>query len=160
MVVNNESVGLGPALRRAWVGYRLRLDAALAEAGFGDRGFPDGRVLRFCTQAERTIADIGRELRITRQGAGKVVTNLRERGYVTLAPSPADGREKIVTPTSKAIAYLSAQADAAAEIERQLRDQLGPEGFTALAALTDALTEDGQPRAADYLRGLRDRFGE
>jgi hypothetical protein len=37
-------VGLGPALRRAWVGYQQQLDEELAKAGFDDRGFPDGRV--------------------------------------------------------------------------------------------------------------------
>ena len=39
-------VGLGAALRQAWVGYHRRLDEAMAAAGFDDHGFPDGRVLR------------------------------------------------------------------------------------------------------------------
>ncbi len=30
-------VGLGPALRRAWLGYQIRLDTAMADAGFGER---------------------------------------------------------------------------------------------------------------------------
>ena len=40
---------LGAALRRAWVGYQRRLDQEIATAGFADRGFPDGRVLRMCS---------------------------------------------------------------------------------------------------------------
>src|SRR5665213_3303772 len=80
------AVGLGPALRRAWVGYQLRLDEAMADAGFGERRFPDGRVLRLCsTPIGATISAIGREIGITRQGATKVVTHLVERGYVAVA---------------------------------------------------------------------------
>src|ERR1039458_2291101 len=90
-------VALGGALRRAWIGYQRRLDEELAAAGFDDRGFPDGRVLRMCSgPAETTIAQIGRELGITRQGASKNVASLRDRGYVTLSASATDGREKTV----------------------------------------------------------------
>ena len=47
----------------------------MAEAGFGERKFPDGRVLRVCSgRAGSTISAIGRELGITRQGASKVVS--------------------------------------------------------------------------------------
>ena len=74
--------GIGAALRRAWLGYQLRLDRAMADAGFGERRFPDGRVLRVCSgQTGSTIAAIGRELGITRQGASKVVAHLRDSGY-------------------------------------------------------------------------------
>ena len=50
------SPALGGALRRAWVGYQLRSDEQLAAAGFADRGFPDGRALRFCAQSEEVTA--------------------------------------------------------------------------------------------------------
>ena len=105
---------LGGALRQAWAGYRRQLDQELAAAGFGDRGFPDGRVLQLCSGAsDVTISQIGRELGITRQGASKIVASLRDRGYVTLSPSPTDGREKIVKPTRHAVAFLAAQREAA-----------------------------------------------
>src|ERR1039458_6918508 len=57
--VPSTSLGLGAALRRAWLGYQLRLDRAMAEAGFGERKFPDGRVLRLCSsEAGSTISAI------------------------------------------------------------------------------------------------------
>jgi DNA-binding MarR family transcriptional regulator len=89
-----ERPNLGPALRRAWVAYQRRLDEAMAAAGFEDRGFPDGRVLRMCRRdAALTISQIGRELGITRQAAGKAVGSMRDRGYVSVDPSPTSGRE-------------------------------------------------------------------
>jgi DNA-binding MarR family transcriptional regulator len=144
---------LGGALRRAWVGYRRRLDQELAAAGFGDRAFPDGRVLRICSRSpEVTISHIGRELGITRQGASKIVAGLRERGYVTVDASPTSGREKAVRLTTRAIDYLAAQRQAARDIERQLRAEIGAEAFDSLDLLLEALGGDDQPRMDDYLR--------
>ena len=109
--VSSISLGLGAALRRAWLGYQLRLDGAMAEAGFGDRRFPDGRVLRACSgEAGSTISAIGRELDITRQGASKVVAHLRERGYVAVADSRTSKREKSVVLTPRGIDVPGAPA--------------------------------------------------
>lgn len=144
---------LGGALRQAWVGYRRELDQELAAAGFGDRGFPDGRVLRLCGGAsDVTISQIGRELGITRQGASKIVASLRDRGYVTVSPSPTDGREKIVKPTRRAVEFLAAQREAARRIEARIRRELGADALDVLYRLLDALGADDQPRLADYLR--------
>ena len=150
---------LGPMLRNAWVGYQRRLDAAMAAAGFGDRGFPDGRVLRICRDsAEATISDVGRELGITRQGAGKIVVGLRDRGYVSIERSPTSARDKTVTLTPKAHEYLASQRAAVRKIDNQLRRSLGPEGFRDLYRLLDLLGDHDQVRLRDYHRhqGVRD----
>lgn len=147
-------VRLGGALRQAWLGYRRQLDQELAAAGFGDRGFPDGRVLRLCGGASAmTISHIGRELGITRQGASKIVAGLRDRGYVTLSPSPTDGREKLVKPTRHAVEFLNAQREAARRIEARIRTDLGPDAFDGLGRLLEALGTENEPRPSDPLRG-------
>jgi len=144
---------LGPALRQALVAYWRRLDEELRAAGFADRGFPDGRVLRICLKEQDvTVARIGRELGITRQGAGKIVASLRERGYVTLAPSPDDAREKIVTLSDRATSFLAARRTAVQKIDRQIRKEAGEDAFDGLQRILTALGGDGQPRMADYLR--------
>jgi DNA-binding MarR family transcriptional regulator len=146
-------VGLGRAFRRAWLGYQRRLDSAMADAGFGERRFPDGRVLQLCAaQAGSTIAGIGRELGITRQGASKVVGHLRDRGYVTVADSATSKREKSVVLTSRGIAYLHAQRAAALAIETELRAALGEEGFSALLGLLDAIDDGEDEPMRTYLR--------
>jgi DNA-binding MarR family transcriptional regulator len=144
---------LGPALRRAWVGYQQRLDLAMADAGFADRGFPDGRVLRICARAsETTISDIARELHISRQGAAKVVHKLREHHYLTVEPSPSSGREKLVRLTRRSHEYLAAHRDAARRIERDLRRRVGRDAFDALTALLDALEPREPTTLRDYIR--------
>jgi DNA-binding MarR family transcriptional regulator len=147
-----SGVGLGPALRRAWVGYQRRLDDEMAAAGFADRRFPDGRVLRICARSgEVTISQIGRELDMSRQGAGKIVANLRDRGYLMVRPSSTSGREKTVRLTTRATAYLDTQRKAARTMERQLRKEVGDEAFDALRSLLAALGGDEQPHMRDYL---------
>jgi DNA-binding MarR family transcriptional regulator len=147
---------LGTALRRAWVGYQRRLDEEMATAGFDDRGFPDGRVLRMCsTSAQTTISQIGRELGITRQGASKIVAGLRDRRYVMLSASTTDKREKVVTLTPRAVAYLASQRKAARDIERRLHNDIGEEGFTVLYGLLESLGGDEDVRLRDYLRKMR-----
>lgn len=149
-----SSVGLGPALRRAWLGYQLRLDAALADAGFAERRFPDGRVLRLCSgPAGSTISAIGRELDITRQGASKVVGHLRNRGYVSVTDSATSGREKSVTLTARGIEYLEAQRRASRSIEDELRAELGQAGFSALGELLQSLGGHAEHlQMRDYLK--------
>jgi DNA-binding MarR family transcriptional regulator len=161
---------LGPALRRAWVGYQRRLDEAMASEGFADRRFPNGRVLRVCAAADATdgpdrpqggatIAHIGRELGMSRQGAAKIVADLRERGFLAVTGSATSGREKTVRLTPRAVDYLAAQARSARAIEASIEDELGPEVFVALDGLVDALDGDDQPRMRDYLRDALDRGG-
>jgi DNA-binding MarR family transcriptional regulator len=149
----SSSTNLGPALRRAWLGYQLRLDSAMAEAGFGERRFPDGRVLRLCSaEAGSTISAIGRELGITRQGASKVVGRLSERGYVTVADSATSKREKSVSVTPRGIDYLEVQRTKAREIEDELKAALGEKGFSSLFALLDILGHGESERMRMYLR--------
>ena len=125
-----RAVGLGPALRRAWIGYQQRLDRAMADAGFDERRFPDGRVLRLCSApAGSTISNIGRELGMTRQGASKLVSHLQERGYVSVADSATSRREKTVTLTDLGTQYLGAQRSAVRTIEHEVRVELGGTGI-------------------------------
>lgn len=149
----SASPGLGASLRSAWLGYQVRLDRAMAEAGFGERKFPDSRVLRVCSvDAGSTISAIGRELGVTRQGASKVVAHLRDRGYVVVADSTSSKREKSVILTPRGIDYLAHQHAAARAIEDDLRAELGEVVLSALGALLDALDAGEGVRLRAYLR--------
>jgi DNA-binding MarR family transcriptional regulator len=120
------------------------MDQELAAAGFDDRRFPQGRVLRMCAgPSETTISDIGRELGISRQGASKVVAGLQERGYVAVTPSPADGREKFVTLTPRAVEYMTARREAARAIEASVRREIGADGIEQLFRYLDVLAGAG-----------------
>ena len=151
----------GRALRRALAGYLSRMDQELAAAGFADRHFPQGRVLRLCAgPGETTISDVGRALGITRQGASKIVAGLRTRGYVTVTPSAADGREKILTLTPRAAEYMAARRAARHAIETEARRAIGADGTSDLLRYLDVLAGEastaGEPPAGSpAMRALR-----
>jgi DNA-binding MarR family transcriptional regulator len=148
-----SSAPLGAALRRAWVGYQLLLEEEMATAGVSRRHFPDGRVLHICAQSpDTTISEIGRELEITRQGASKLVGVLMEQGMVTLAPSPTDGREKLVRLTRTATTYLDTQRKGRAAVDRRLRAQVGDDAIEALFGLLERLGSRDTPRLHAFLR--------
>ena len=126
----------------------------MAEAGFGERKFPDGRVLRVCSGREgSTISAIGRELGITRQGASKVVMRLSDHGYVAVNASTTSKREKSVTLTPRGIDYMAHQRGAARAIEDELRAELGEAAVSALESLLDALDVEEAVRLRAYLHG-------
>ncbi len=125
----------------------------MTEAGFGDRRFPDGRALRVCSEeAGSTISAVGRELGITRQGAAKVVAELRARGYVVVADSTTSKREKSVAITPRGAAFLAHQSATARKIEDELRAELGDATFAALDSLLGALDVGDEVRLRAYLR--------
>jgi DNA-binding MarR family transcriptional regulator len=124
----------------------------MAEAGFGERRFPDGRVLRICAEAGSTISAIGRELGITRQGAGKTVAELSDRGFVAVADSTTSKREKSVVLTPLGVDYLAHQRAAARAIENELRAELGDAALSALHSLLAALDAGEGVRLRAYLR--------
>jgi DNA-binding MarR family transcriptional regulator len=146
---------LGSELRRAWLGYQLRIDEAMHREGF-KRRYPDGRVLRLCSGTEApTISAIGRELGISRQGAAKLVAGLSERGYVVVVPSQSDRRMKVVSVTPRARAYLNAIHSARRSIDGELRDSLGPEPIAALERLAAALSQGDRSRQDELWRRVQ-----
>ena len=115
-------------------------------------GFPTVGCCRLCSDRDgTTISGIGRELGITRQGAGKVVGHLHHRGYVSVADSATSGREKSVTVTRRGLDYLEAHRRATRTIDGQLRTELGADGFSALHQLLDSLGRGGEIRMRTYL---------
>ena len=113
----------------------------MAAAGFGERRFPDGRVLRLCsTPPGSTISAIGREIGITRQGAAKVVTQPGRpwlRGRSPIRPS-VDARSPSRSPPVAATTSMPSEAPAQ-RIEDELRDRTRASGVHCPGALLDAL---------------------
>ena len=151
---------LAGALRRAWLGYQLRVDEGLAAEGFDDRGYPDGRVLRICATnpAGTTISQIGRELyhapRRKQDRRRPARTTVRDGRSV---PDERQGEDRDAHPARDRLPRCPPQHTAGDRAAGQA--ELGPEACAALGRLLEALRADDDVRLDDYLRKMAQASG-
>lgn len=104
-----------------------------------------GSVLR----EPRTVADIARDIGVTRQSAQRTADLLVARGLATYRPNPAHRRAKLIEPTPNGRDAIVRIAPAHRAYARRLIAEIGPdESERVLAALTtllDALRVVGLP---------------
>ncbi|MCV7429278.1 MarR family winged helix-turn-helix transcriptional regulator [Mycobacterium montefiorense] len=146
MVVKSGSralqTDLGEALRVAWWSYAQRIDAELAAAGLPGREFPLNYLFALCGQPEpMTISEMGRQFAVSRQAASKITAELRRRGYVAVAASATDQREKVVEVTAKAVELVTARRRAAAALDREIGERLGRAGVAELQRGLETIAE-------------------
>jgi DNA-binding MarR family transcriptional regulator len=84
-----------------------------------------------------TVAQIARNMGLTRQGVQRVVDLLAAHGYVALEPNPHHQRAKLVTLTTHGRAALDAAEAAAAPVDQHFIERVGAERLaSALAVLS------------------------
>lgn len=71
-------------------------------------------------------ADIGRRLRMDRATILGIVSRLEQRGFLTRAPSPNDGRRQTLTLTESGRAILGIARERALAYEQTLRARFTP----------------------------------
>jgi DNA-binding MarR family transcriptional regulator len=133
---------LGQALGIAWWSYVHRIDADMEAAGYPERRSAMNYVFALYAQpAPMTISEMGRQFDVSRQAASKIVAELAQRGYVRAAASTADQREKVVELTPKAIEHVTARLQAAAALDRAIRERVGDAGLEQLYKVLEAVGE-------------------
>lgn len=133
---------LGTALRIAWWSYVRRVDIEMESGGFPERNHSMNYVFALYAQSgPMTISEMGRLFSISRQAASKVVGELRDRGFVRVAASSTDQREKVVELTTKATEFVNARLGAAAALDTAIRDRVGDDGLRALQRALMVISE-------------------
>jgi DNA-binding MarR family transcriptional regulator len=130
--------------RRSWV---KRMEGELEARGFHEYRLSDAGSVRLLFVAPRTVGELGELLRVTRQAARKVATNLEARGYATVAPDPKDARKLNVTLTEAGRAYGRAIAEVIASLNWALALHVAPEQLQAADAVLRAVIDDEALRA-------------
>lgn len=99
-----------------------------------------------------SVADVARELGLTRQSVQRVADILVEQGLAAYRPNPAHRRAKLLNPTEEGRQAVRRIAPAHAALAERLAQKLGPEEFRRiadtlndLAALLDTLEITDQP---------------
>lgn len=124
-----------------FAGFRSLIDQLHVE--LAERGHPDvrpahGFVLRAIGIDGVTASELGRQLGVSKQAAGKTVDRLTTLGYVERTDDESDGRRKLVKLTAQGLAVLRASDEILDELHAGWVAALGP---TRVAELERDLRE-------------------
>lgn len=144
----------GPAAKRLRLALLLRLlhreyaigiEAALAEAGFGDIRSGDAKVFPFVPPEGIQIRELAIRAGVRKQTMAQSVDQLERAGYLERRPNPSDGRSRLIVLTERGRAVQPVAAGAGDMIEKRWAQLTSPEEFETLR---------------DLLHGLLDRIGQ
>jgi DNA-binding MarR family transcriptional regulator len=146
--MSSEVRDFGILLGLAYQGFVEKLNAHLEASGFAGIRATFGYVFRALLEDDLTTSQLAARLRITPQGAAKIVEEMVAAGYVERRSDPADGRARRLRLTGRGSRAVAAARRFHADYERELADAYGAQQVAALReVLTAAVERD--PTAAD-----------
>lgn len=140
-----DVIAIPALLRHARNTYGAAMRKALEDAGFDD--IPKNGLYVIGSLAlgagDAPLAELIRDLRITKQAAGQLVDTLVTRGYLARMEDPQDRRRQIVTLTGRGRAAAAAQGAARARIDSLLAERIGEAGVGKFRKILAALIAIG-----------------
>jgi DNA-binding MarR family transcriptional regulator len=137
--------------------YTAGIEAALAEAGFGDIRSGDAKVFPFVPPEGIAVRDLAVRAGVRKQTMAQSVDQLERAGYLERRPNPRDGRSRLVVLTERGRAVRPAASGAGDRIERRWAELTSPEDFDALYTLLHRLLDrigEADPDAAARLTSI------
>jgi DNA-binding MarR family transcriptional regulator len=136
-------------LRSAGTTYGSAMRKALDEMGCGDVPRNGIYVLGGIARTGSPLAEIIKELGVSKQAAGQLVDTLVVRGYLDRSPDPEDRRRMIVTLTERGWVAASASRAAAERVDAGLTARVGAEHVMHTRATLAALIDIGHEHESD-----------
>ncbi|MGP3936849.1 MarR family transcriptional regulator [Nonomuraea sp. KM88] len=137
--------------------YAAGIEAALAEAGFGDIRSGDAKVFPFVPPEGIQVRDLALRAGVRKQTMAQSVDQLERAGYLERLPNPRDARSRLIVLTERGRAVQPLAAGAGDRIEERWAELTSPEDFEALRALLHRLLNrigEADPDAADRLSSI------
>ena len=128
--------------------YESRFLQAYRRLGFDDVRRSHGAVLRHLDGRGATMSLLSQRAGLTKQTIGKIVRQLEQLGYLTVAVSADDRRARLVRISARGEQLVSASNRVVETIRRHYRQRLGEAAFDALYRQLDRATRElgVQPR--------------
>lgn len=116
---------LGVLLRLGHQRFSAAVDAALAEAGFGDIRPHHANVFTFVPPEGIQVSELTHLAGVRKQTMSKAVDELEALGYVARHPHPADARARLVVLTARGQSVRPIAMAAGKAVEQKWGDLLG-----------------------------------
>jgi DNA-binding MarR family transcriptional regulator len=147
----HDHIVMPALLRHARLIYGAAMRHALAEAGYDDLPRNGLYIIGGLALDEIDIplANLIRDLRMSKQAAGQLVDTLVMRGYLQRTVDETDRRRLTVTLTERGRAAATIQAAARQQVDAALEAQVGPDDIAAARRVLTALIDLGMQRAAE-----------
>jgi DNA-binding MarR family transcriptional regulator len=140
---------LGLLLRLVYQHHAQGIEAALREAGFDDIRPAAGNVFPFVPPEGITVSALADVAGVRKQTMAQAVDQLERTGYVERRPNPNDRRSRLVFLTGRGKAVPPVTHGAAARVEDEWAQLIGPAELERLRkGLQNLLTELRRPAAA------------
>ncbi|WP_033289694.1 MarR family winged helix-turn-helix transcriptional regulator [Amycolatopsis jejuensis] len=137
---------LGVLAGRLLFAVQRELFAALAADGFADLSPRHGAVLAYLGPDGSRATELARLSGQRKQVIGVVVDELETLGYVERRPDPGDRRAKLVCPTARGLAMISASGRILAALEDRHAARVGHREYAEFKRILTDVT-DHQRRA-------------
>jgi len=132
---------LGILLRLVHSDWRLGIEEALTEAGFGDIRPPHSHVFPWVPDEGIQVTQLARVTHVRQQSMTQAVGEMEAMGYVERRPDPADGRARLVFLTERGKAVQPVAIAAGQAVEQRWAALIGQESVDTLKQLTRELVE-------------------
>lgn len=134
---------LGSLLTAAGQRLSAELDGALREAGFPDLRAAHAPVFMAMDPEGSRATVLAERTRMTKQAAGELIRYLADRGYLEVAPDPADRRAKRVTLTDEGWRAIAVGERVIAGFDSWLEERIGAQAITRLRETLTLIAETG-----------------
>ena len=136
---SEAAVDFGVLLNLAFGGFKLRLHAELARAGFDDVGPSFGYVFRLLAPEPLNLSAVASALAISAPGALKIVNDMVDKGYVERQAHAVDARQKLLALTPRARQAMKVARRFHGQFEAALARQLGADDAHAARRVLEAI---------------------
>ncbi|KAF1008879.1 MAG: hypothetical protein GAK28_00511 [Luteibacter sp.] len=143
-----DDISIPALLRHARNTYGAAMREALERGGYDDIPKNGLYVIGALALGQVPLAQIIRELQVTKQAAGQLVDTLVSRGYLAREVDPEDRRRLTVTLTERGSAAASVQATARDVIDHELAERVGTQKVRHARSVLAALIDIGADRRA------------
>jgi DNA-binding MarR family transcriptional regulator len=147
-----DEISLPTLMALAAQTYGVAIQAALAEAGFGDVPRTGYRIVGTLGRGGLSVQELATRHGVSKQAIGRLADVLVERGYLSRNADPADRRRVILVLTDRGRNATDAAKRAIQEIDGVLGATVSVSDVAVTRATLRALAAVGRARATGEIR--------